>query len=350
MVAILGSIAALTYLVPYKRTHKRWAEIQEILTDLKSLSSAPNYQEAVRANIEFFRAIRCPFSYLWWLVFRAPKLRRNRTKLVEIIDLPLPKWQKEVLETLSWFEVWMRILVPIREQIIRELARLKKTKQEPIVVASIGCGGMELERQVIYQLIRKRFNLPVIFVGVDYSPASFEVATAKFRNLTAKGLVQIKTASHLGNDDLKRLKTEAASRKLLLVFLEADAFDLKELAEDSFDLVYHTRLRHHLTREEGRRLDKLASHLAPRLVELDDLFSIPEIIMISIFVWRFPAVLNGAVFSYLKDFSKKELLSKKEVGWELSFSRKPFSCYLRVHDKVSPPTPAGHSHGRDIIA
>lgn len=345
MVAILGSIAALTYLVPYKRTHKRWAEIQEILADLKSLEPHPNYQEAVRVNVEFFRAIRCPFSYLWWLAFRAPKLRRNRTKLVEIIDLPFPKWQKEVLETLSWFEVWMRILVPIREQIIRELVRLKKTKQEPIVVASIGCGGMELERQVIYQLLRKRFDLPVIFVGVDSSPASFEVATAKFRKLTAKGLVQIKAASHLGNDDLNQLKAEAASQKLLLVFLEADAFDLEGLAEDSFDLVYHTRLRHHLTHEEGGRLDKFASHLAPRLVELDDLFSVLGIILISVFVWRFPAVLNGAVFSYLKDFSRKEVLAKREGGWEVDFSRKPFSCYLRVHNKVGPPTPAGHSAG-----
>ncbi|MFC1938600.1 hypothetical protein ACFLWM_00370 [Chloroflexota bacterium] len=336
MVAILGFIAALTYLVPYKRTHRRRAEIQEILADLQSLESQPNYREAVKLNVEFFRAIRCPFSYLWWLAFRAPKLRRNRTKLVELIDLPFPKWQKEVLETISWFEVWMRILVPIREQIIRELEGLKRTKQGPIVVASIGCGGMELERQVIYQLLRKRFNFPVIFIGVDYSPASFEVATAKFRNLTAKGLVQIKAVSRLGNAELSQLKTEAASRKLLLVFLKADAFALKKLAEGSLDLIYHTRLRHHLTLEEGKRLDKLAVHLAPRLVELDDLFSILGIIIISIFVWRFPAVLNGAVFSYLKDFSKKELLSKKERGWEVGLPRKLLSCYLRVYDKAGP--------------
>ena len=339
MAAILGSIAGLTYLVPYKRTHRRRAEIKEILTDLKSLESQPNYQEAAKINIEFFRAIRSPFGYLWWLIFRAPNLRRNRTKLVELIDLPFPKWQKEVLETLSWFEVWMRLLVPIRERIIQELARLKKTKQGPIVVASIGCGGMELERQIIYQLIRRRFDAPVIFIGVDYAPASFEVATAKFKNLTAKGLVEIRTASHLGNAALNKLKAEAANRKLMLVFLKADAFNLKGLAEDSFDLVYHTRLRHHLTLKQGRNLDKLASHLAPRLIELDDLFSIPEIIIISIFTWRFPAVLNGAIFSYLKDFSKKELLAQK---WEAECSRKPFSCYLRVRDK---PGSAKHGDG-----
>ncbi len=287
-------------------------------------------------NIEFFRAIRSPFGYLWWLIFRAPKLRRNRTKIVEIIDLPFPKWQKMVLETLSWFEVWMRVLVPIREQIIRELERLKKVKKEPIIVASIGCGGMELERQIIYKLIRKRFDFPLIFIGVDYSPASLEVTTSKFSNLTARGLVQIKAASHLGNDDLNQLKAEAAFQKLLLVFLKADAFDLKELAEGSFDLVYHTRLRHHLTLEEGRQLDKLAIHLAPKVVELDDLFSLPTVIMTSLFVWRFPAVMNGAVFSFLKDFSKGELLAKKERGWKVDFSRKPFSCYLKIYDKASP--------------
>ena len=344
MAAILGSIAALTYLVPYKRTHRRRAEIKEILADLKSLESQPNYREAVKLNIEFFRASRSPFGYLWWLIFRAPKLRRNRAELIELIDLPFPKWQKEVLETLSWFEVWMRALVPIRERIIQELARLKETKQEPIVVASIGCGGMELERQVIYQLVRKRFSFPVIFIGVDYASASFEVATAKFKNLTEKGLVQIRAVSHLGNAELSQLKAEAASQKLLVVFLKADAFDLSGLTEDSFDLIYHTRLRHHLTLKEGRQLDKLASHLAPRLVELDDLFSVLGIIMISVFVWRFPSVLNGAVFSYLKDFSKKELLAKKDGGWEVDFSRIPFSCYLRVHDKVSPP-PDEHGDG-----
>jgi SAM-dependent methyltransferase len=331
--AVIGSIAALTYLVPYKRTHKRWAEINEILADLKSLGSQLGYHEAVKTNTEFFRAIRSPFGYLWWLIFRAPKLRRNRTGIVEIIDLPFPKWQKTVLETLSWFEVWMRILIPIREKIIQELERLKQTKKEPIVVASIGCGGMELERQISYQLVRKRFNFPLIFIGVDYSPASFEVVTAKFRKLTAKGLVQIKAVSHLGNNDLNELKAEATPQKLQLVFLKADAFDLKGLAEDSFDLVYHTRLRHHLKLEEARRLDNLALHLAPRLVELDDVFSVLGILMISIFVWRFPAVLNGAVFSYLKDSSKKELLSNKGKE-ELDFSRRPFVCYLRVHNKA----------------
>ena len=90
------------------------------------------------------------------------------------------------------------------------------------------------------------------------------------------------------------------------MFLKADAFDLKGLTEDSFDLVYHTRLRHHLTLEQAKQLDKLACHLAPRLVELDDLFSVPEIIIISIFTWRFPAVLNGAISVTSRTFPRRK--------------------------------------------
>ena len=156
---------------------------------MKSLESNSEYKEAVKQNTEFFRAIRSPFGYAWWLVFRAPKLRKNRARIVELLDMPFPEWQKMVLETLSWFEVWMHSLEPITNRIIQEVERLKETKQEPITLASIGCGGMELERQVIYQLIRNRFKFPLIFIGIDYSPPSFEVAQSKFEKLEAKGLL-----------------------------------------------------------------------------------------------------------------------------------------------------------------
>jgi hypothetical protein len=239
-----------------------------------------------------------------------------------------------VLETLSWFEVWMHALEPIKNQIIQELESLRKARKEPIAIASIGCGGMELERQVIYQLVRKRFNFPLIFIGIDYAPASFEVANAKFKNLESRGLLQIKTISHLGIEELNALKAQAASHRFTVVLLKADAFDLKELPSNSLDLIYHTRLRHHLTAAEGREMDKLTAHLAPKLVELDDLFTIRGTIITSIFAWRFPAVLNGAIFSYLKDCCKKELTSQQKLGCNLGLHGRVFSCYLRVCAKA----------------
>ena len=326
---------AISYLVPYRRTHNPWAEIKEILADLKNLASQPDYVEAVKLNTEFFRATRSPISYLCWLVFKAPKLRRNRAKVTELADLPLPRWQKAVLETLSFFEEWMPTLLPIKNRVVRELEKLKESKQEPIVVASLGCGGMELERQIIYQLLRKRFCFPAVFIGVDYSAASLEVATSKFQNLTSKGLVHMQTITHLGNNELAKLKAQAASQGFMVVSLRNDAFALKELAENSFDLVYHARLRHHLTSEEARKLDELANHLAPNLVELDDIFSVRAIIIMSIFMWRFPAILNGGILSCLRDYSKRELRLKRENGWQVDMSGRHLECYLGVREKIN---------------
>ncbi len=226
------------------------------------------------------------------------------------------------------------MLQPIRQELIRGLEGLMKIKKEPIVVLSFGCGGMELERQVIYELVRRRFNFPIIFVGVDYSAAVPDVLATKFASLVSKGIVQLKTISHLGDDDLSRLKNEAASHRFSVVLLNTNAFDLKDLRENSFNLIYHTRLRHHLTAKESNQLDELATHLTTKVIELDDLFSIPAFILASIFAWRFPAVLSGAIFSYLRDFSKKELLAQEADGWTLATFSNPVWCHLRVYDKA----------------
>ena len=343
MLAIVGCLIGLSYAVPYKRTFKRYRQINEILADLESLRSHPDYKEGVKINIEFFRMLRFPLGYLWWLLFRAPRLRRERAKIVELADLPFPRWQNVLLETLSWFEIWMgRILRPIRHEIIRELERLKKIKKEPIVVASFGCGGMELERQILYQLLRSRFDFPLLIIGVDYSPAILDVITRKFANLVSRGMLEIETTSRLGIEELNELKVRAAARRFSIVLFNTDALELQDLPEDSFDLVYHTRLRHHLTVEERDRLDELAIHLAPKFMELDDVFSITGIILESIFIWRFPVVLNGGILSYLRDFSRKELKAQEEKGWQVDIYSKPLLCYLRVYDKA-PPAPTGNA-------
>ena len=323
---------AVVHFIPNKRNR----EIKEILSDLRSLKSNPDYKEAAALNIEFFRAALCPLSYFFWSIFRAPRLRKNRARIVELGDLPFPRWQKEILEKLSWFEAGLLLLLqPIKQGIIQELERLKETKKEPIVVLSLGCGGMELERQLIYQLVRTRFNFPVVFIGVDYSLAIHDLITSKLTSLVAKGLLQIKTVSRLGADDLNRLKNQSTSCRFSVVLLNTNAFDLKDLPENSVDLVYHTRLKHHLTPEEAKELDKLAIHLAPKVIELDDLFSIRWFILVSHYAWRFPAVLNGAIMSTLRYFSQRELLSQKAKDWKIEvFGSKSIWCHLRVYDKA----------------
>ena len=334
MLAALTALGAIAYFVP----NKRRLEIQGILSDLESMKLDVAYREGVALNIEFFRAIRFPFTYIWWLIFKAPKLRRNRARIAEIGDLPFPKWQKALLEELSSFEAWMpQMLQPIKQGIIQELDRLSNTSSEPIVVLNIGCGGMELERQIIYQLLRTRFNTPVVFVGVDYSSAIPTLIASRLAPLVSRGLLQLQTTSHLGANDLAKLKAQATSSRFSVVFLQANVFDLRELPENSFSLVYHTRLRHHLTPEESARIDKLAIHLAPKVIELDDLFSIRGIILASIFAWRFPAALTGGILSYLRDFSKKELLLEQKIirDWKIKFYSHPIWCHLKIYDKAN---------------
>ena len=331
---VIGALVLVGFII-YFIPNRRRAEIQAILADLESLRFDPYYKEAVALNIEFFKAVRFPISYLGWLIFKAPRIRRNRIRITELGDLPFPRWQKLLLETLSGFEArvtWM--LQPIKRKIIMELGRLKETQKGPVVVLSLGCGGMELERQIMYELLRTRLNLPVVFIGVDYSTAVPEVMASRFAPLVSKGLLQVKTISHLDTDVLNKLKIQTTSHMFSVVLLNTSAFDLKDLPENSLSLIYHTRLRHHLTLEESRRLDELAIHLAPKVIELDDLFSIPGFILASIFAWRFPVVLNGGILSYLRDFSKKELLAQKAEAWTVATFSNPVWCHLRVYDKV----------------
>ncbi|MFO8143456.1 MAG: hypothetical protein R6T78_02125 [Dehalococcoidales bacterium] len=325
----------LSYLVPYQRKFNRQRQINEILADLKSLEDDPEYRDGVKLNTEFFRALRFPLSYLWWLLYRAPRLRKERPRIVELADLPFPRWQDVLLEMLSWFEIRIDIVLrPIKQQIVREVYRLKEIKKEPIVLASFGCGGMELERQVVFQLLRSRFKFPLLIVGVDYSAAIVDVINRKFANLVAKGILEIEIVDHLENEDeFNLLKQRAAKHRFTIVLFRTDAFELQKLPEDSFDLVYHTRLRHHLTEMERESLDKLAVHLAPKFMELDDLYSITGIVVMSIFLWRFPVLLNGGVLSYLRDLSRKELKSYVEQGWRVEIHSKILTCYLRMYDK-----------------
>ncbi len=310
-------------------------EIEQILTDLKSLRSDPGYGEPAARNIELFRALRFPISLFWWSVFRIPKLRKRRTQLAELGDLPFPRWQQSILETLSGFEARVPLmLTPIREGIVAELEQLRRVQEGPALLLSVGCGGMELERQVMFQLLRARSQAPVVFFGVDSSPAVLDVITTKFRPLVSKKLLHIETASRLSSDDLKRFRQKAVAQRFLLVLVSTDVFELSDLPEDSFNLVYHTRLRHHLTPAESRRLDQLGSHLAPKMMELDDLFSVPQLVLAGVFAWRFPAALGAVIFSYLRDHSQKELLSQQVPGWTVSFYRNPIWCHLSVYDKA----------------
>jgi hypothetical protein len=116
--------------------------------------------------------------------------------------------------------------------------------------------------------------------------------------------------------------------------LNTDAFELECLPENFFDCAYHTRLAHHLTAEEHGALNRLALHLAPKLIEFDDLFGIRPLLLASVFAWRFPAVFNGVILSYLRDPSRRELLSRLTDRARIKVAcTKPIWCYVKEYQK-----------------
>ena len=313
---------------------KRKKEIQKIISDLEFLKKTnPEYKKAIEYNVDFFKASFSVFSYIRWLIFIAPKVRKDRENLLELADFPLSKWQKETCENLSRIErlSFPGLLKPIKKTILEELERLKKIKKEPIVLLSIGSGTMELERQVICELLKKNFKVPIIFLGVELSLMNFKFAFNNFSKFINKKLIQIEKISYLDDQVLNKLKTKAFSKKILVVILNDNFLNLKgKLSADSIDLIYHSRLKHHLKYKEKNDLDSLVEHLAYKVIEFDDFCSIPVFIFPSIITWRHPTTLNGAILSYLRDYSKKELLSQNDKNWKMKFYN--LGYYLKIYN------------------
>ncbi|MDD5145442.1 MAG: hypothetical protein PHF44_01125 [Candidatus Pacebacteria bacterium] len=331
---ILVVVTATIHLISIKRN----AEINEIISDLEKLKLNPEYKEAAELNIEFFKAIRYPFLYIRWLIFRAPKIRKNRGKILELADLPLPEWQKKTHERFLKLErlFFPKIIQPIKKRVISEIMSMQGRKK-PIILLDIGCGSMELERQIIEELVKQNFTHPVIFAGVDCTSGMSDVAFKNLSSLPSSSLTEFSDVPNFRKDAflaiMKNLVSYQGTQKFSVVFLTTNIFNLETLPENYFDLVYHSRLKHHVMPEKRGVLEKITTYLSSKVIEFDDLCIIPVFIFPSIITWRWPLTLNGAILSYLRDPSKHELLSNNNTGWELKMDSN-LGFYLRVYSKT----------------
>ena len=167
---------------------KRAREIREIISDLESLKGDPQYREAAEINIGFFKAARSPFSFIHWLIFTAPKLRRRRDELLELGDLPLEKWQQRAYQALAGVErhrFGRRTSGGFTLELSRAILRVKRIKDsgEAVVLLDLGFGGGELGYRVVEGLHR----VPLVYIGLDITPANIEVAREVFRPLCERG-------------------------------------------------------------------------------------------------------------------------------------------------------------------
>lgn len=314
---------------------KRKKTIQEIISDLELLRSNQKYKKAAEINITFLKSARSVFGYFRWLITVMPKLRQERENILELADLPLPKWQKETHLRLINLErlAFPGLLKPVKKTVLQEIFQWGKIKKGPIILLSIGSGGMELERQIIKELLNRNFQLPIIFLCVEKSPYISKIGLLNLKKSFLGEGIKIKKIPRLDNRVLTELEQEVfkKEKKILITLLNIDIFNLKGiLAPNSIDLVYHSRLKHHLSPVEKENLDKIETYISPKIIEFDDIFSVPVFIFPSIITWRWPVTLNGAILSYIRDYSKRELLSQSKKSWKIKIYN-TLGYYLRVY-------------------
>jgi len=307
---------------------RRAREIREIISDLESLKGDPQYREAAEINIGFFKAARSPFSFIHWLIFTAPKLRKRRDELLELGDLPLEKWQQRAYQALAGVErhrFGRRTSGGFTLELSRAILRVKRIKDsgEAMVLLDVGFGGGELGYRVVEGLHR----VPLVYIGLDITPANIEVAKEVFRPLCERGEIIFREVPALNDGVIDALRQEASdtSRKVVAVCL-GDIFDLdKHVSPGKIDLICHSRVLHHIKAALRPRLEDICRRLSPATLEMDDRYCCSFMFWSVLGTWViYPSVtlMNGAILSWLRDPAEEEL-----TGY---YRLVPPFCYARL--------------------
>jgi len=306
---------------------KRAREIQEIISDLESLKLDPKYREAAEINIGFFKAARSIFSFMRWLIFVAPELREKRESILELADLPLEKWQRRGYDALAEVErhKFARIVTTgfARElcQIILKVKEIENNN-EALVILDFGFGGGELGRRVFEELP----HVPLVYIGVDITPANIEVAKKAFQPLHETGEIVFKEIPKVDDEIIDTLRQLAndTSKKVVAVCL-GDIFDLdKYVSPGKIDIICHSRVLHHISPVDRPRLADICQRLSPITVEMDDRYCLWFKFWATLGTWViYPSVtlMNGAVLSWLRDPAKEELTGYFKLVSPFSYVR-----------------------------
>lgn len=294
------------------------AEVLRDLAELKGKSSVNQY--AIEENIVFFEACRSPFSYIWWLISRAPKI--DGEKLLEINDL-LPKWDEAMHSQLTALE--KKDFPGLIKPLVDRICQFIQKENRPLILVDFGFGGMETERQVIEKLLKEKYTQRIVFIGIDQSKTSHEIAQDNLEEL--KSFIGVHNVVDLDEQSLKGLiASEKNNHAVILCY--NDIFNLdKCFSNNAFDLIFHSLFKHHLTDTEKEKLDAISVKLAKRAMEYDGYKSWPHIAgPHTLAGWSNPVFLNATIFSDLKYYGKKQLKNPKP-NWQVSFFK--IGTYLR---------------------
>jgi len=137
--------------------------------------------------------------------------------------------------------------------LVNRIVDLILQKEGRFIGIGLGCGGMEVERQVIKKLLEKKHPHQVVLIGVDKSPITHEVARENLREIEPH--IDIHEVESLSSSTLDSL-LEGNRHRHIIILCKNDIFKLREyfpFGMGTFDVVYHSLFKHHLTDLQKRK-------------------------------------------------------------------------------------------------
>lgn len=294
---------------------KRRIEIGRILEKLREFENDSRYGGrlyAIEENIRFAEAMKSLSRYIWWLLTRVPKI--DGSKLLELTDFPVEEWDVRMHKRLVEMERKDRpgLVKPLVKKIVEFI--LKENKS--LTLANLGAGGMEVDRQVISELIDKKYDKPIIFIGVDKSPITNKIAKENLNSL-GRG-IEIFDIENLTKDRLGEIKK--TNKGIAVVLCKNDIFNLGvEFPPKYFDLVYSSLFKHHLTEADKERLDKIIKNISKKSLEYDGYKNWLVVPLQTLVGWNYLLFLNAEIFSNLRFKEKKILMSSSRNKGKIWF-------------------------------
>ena len=308
-----------------QKNSDRIVVIDQILSDLEKLKiSGFDNEYALNENIVFFHAAKNFFYYFMWLVTHVPKIDADR--LLELTDLDFPKWKEEL--HLSLIEMSRRkfpgLIKPLCDYLVSYVL-----KKHPLFILDIGSGSMEIERQVISRLINHGIKNKPIFIGLDNSPTACRIAK---KNLSQLGEI-IEIHELINWDDVFALGINDTNQKFKTVLINNDLSFLSKCGDKQLDLIFYSKFKHHLPADIKKELEDITGKKAKIVAEYDDYKSFHFLVPQSMGAWRYPVLMNGAIFSRLRCPSKGELATNVKEEEYLKFFYKIKSYLKIINDK-----------------
>lgn len=319
--------------MPRERQREKNECIDRIVKDLKRIRPQAEGDRlyALDENVRFFEASRTWSSYVAWILFEMPNV--DGTRLLELSDFDIPEWQTMLQKELMEIEQqkYPDILAQLRGELVKEVLAASSRLTRHLVLLGIGAGSMEVERQLVNELRHLKNTRPILFVIVDNSQASLD---AGFKNIGRSGVHCIQRDG-IGTSEIVSLRDGLSPGSYSVLGIRSDALALPKLFSGRpFDIAYYSKFKHHLPDALKNSFVGMVKKLSPCIVEGDDYRGFYLPFFSTITAWYKPVLLNGAVFSSLRDPTPSALRKNLEPDWKLSF--RPAGGYVLTYHEPDP--------------